>query len=180
MMAGRNYGMVRKSLLKENTRPEAEKERLEAQQCMGTGNMPPCCMGDSGMCPERMPDGRQSGQMSGSMTMGQRFDGMQSGRMSGVMPGRMPGMQSSGSEQARCMLRKQVDETSFAMDDAHLFLDTHPDDAAAFQYFKNMVAMRQNAVNAYERQFGPLMVEDAANGDTFNWVTEQWPWEGGC
>ena len=61
-------------------------------------------------------------------------------------------------------LMQQINEASFAMDDVLLFLDTHTNDAAAMQYYKNVVAMRKNAMEAYERQFGPLMV-DGVNGN---------------
>lgn len=76
-------------------------------------------------------------------------------------------------------LMKQINEASFAMDDAVLFLDTHPNDPAAMQYYRNAVSMRKNAMDAYERQFGPLMI-DSVNGNCWDWVTETWPWEGGC
>ncbi len=76
-------------------------------------------------------------------------------------------------------LMKQINEASFAMDDVALFLDTHPNDPAAMQYYKNAVAMRKNALEAYERQFGPLMI-DSVSGNCWDWVTETWPWEGGC
>ena len=37
-------------------------------------------------------------------------------------------------------LMNQIGEASFAMDDAALFLDTHPNDMAAMQYYQNVVA----------------------------------------
>lgn len=76
-------------------------------------------------------------------------------------------------------LLNQIGEASFAMDDILLFLDTHPDDAAAMEYYRNAVAMRTQAMEAYERQYGPLMV-DRVTGCNWDWVTEKWPWEGGC
>ena len=76
-------------------------------------------------------------------------------------------------------LMKQINEASFAMDDVSLFLDTHPNDPAAMQYYRNAVSMRKNAMDAYERQFGPLMI-DEVSGNCWDWVTEKWPWEGGC
>lgn len=79
----------------------------------------------------------------------------------------------------RASLMNQINEASFAVDDVALFLDTHPNDMAAMQYYQNVVAMRKNAIDAYERQFGPLMI-DSVNGQTWDWVTEKWPWEGGC
>ena len=79
----------------------------------------------------------------------------------------------------KASLMQQIDEASFAMDDVALFLDTHPNDTAAMQYYKNVVTMRKNAMDAYESQFGPLMIENV-NGCSWDWVTEKWPWEGGC
>lgn len=76
-------------------------------------------------------------------------------------------------------LMNQIGEASFAMDDVALFLDTHPNDMAAMQYYQNVVAMRKNAISAYERQFGPLLI-DNVSGPNWDWVTEKWPWEGGC
>lgn len=76
-------------------------------------------------------------------------------------------------------LMQQIYESSFAMDDAVLFLDTHPNSVEALQYFKNMASMRANAVASYESQFGPLFAENVT-GDTWSWQTEFWPWEGGC
>ena len=76
-------------------------------------------------------------------------------------------------------LMKQINEASFAMDDAALFLDTHPTDPSALQYYRNAVAKRTSAMDAYERQFGPLQIDDVT-ANYWDWVTEKWPWEGGC
>lgn len=76
-------------------------------------------------------------------------------------------------------LMKQINEASFAMDDVLLFLDTHPNDSAAMQYYQTVTAMRKKAMDAYQSQFGPLLVEDV-NGSNWNWIHEPWPWEGGC
>ena len=87
-------------------------------------------------------------------------------------------MGSRAAYQTRCGLMCQINEASFAMDDAQLFLDTHPDNAAAMQYFRNAAAMRRNAMDAYQRQFGPLMADEVTGRD-WNWVADPWPWEGG-
>lgn len=76
-------------------------------------------------------------------------------------------------------LLNQIGEASFAMDDVLLFLDTHPDNAAAMEYYRNVVAIRKQAMEAYESQYGPLLV-DSVTGCSWDWVTEKWPWEGGC
>lgn len=76
-------------------------------------------------------------------------------------------------------LMKQINEASFAIDEVLLFLDTHPNDPAALDYYRNAVAMRRQAMDTYQRQFGPLMV-DSVYGNRWDWINDPWPWEGGC
>ena len=75
-------------------------------------------------------------------------------------------------------LMKRIDDASFAMDDVILYLDTHPDDRNALNYYRYVVALRKEAVKAYEASFGPLTIEDADDACTWSWLTERWPWEG--
>ena len=65
-----------------------------------------------------------------------------------------------------------------AQDDVILYLDTHPDDRNALNYYRYVVALRKEAVKAYEASFGPLTIEDADDACTWSWLTERWPWEG--
>ena len=58
-------------------------------------------------------------------------------------------------------LMKRIDDASFAMDDVILYLDTHPNDRNALNYYRYVVALRKEAVKAYEASFGPLTIEDA-------------------
>lgn len=89
-----------------------------------------------------------------------------------------PGFQN-GCALSKAALMNRIYETGFAMDDASLFLDTHPDCQDAFRYYQNAAAMKKNAVELYEAQYGPLMVEDVTTVP-WSWITEKWPWEGGC
>ena len=75
-------------------------------------------------------------------------------------------------------LMKRIDDASFAMDDVILYLDTHPDDRNALNYYRDVVALRKESVKAYEASFGPLTIEDADDACTWSWLTERWPWEG--
>lgn len=74
---------------------------------------------------------------------------------------------------------RQLSEASFAMDDVLLFLDTHPGHPEAMEYLRNMAAARKAAIQALEKQGGLLFAEDQAFSGG-SWVTERWPWEGGC
>ena len=71
-----------------------------------------------------------------------------------------------------------LQQTGFALVDAGLFLDTHPQDQSALHYFDRMNQAHQQAVQAYERSFGPLTNTGSGNASNWNWVNGPWPWEG--
>lgn len=74
---------------------------------------------------------------------------------------------------------KRVYETGFALDDVILYLDTHPTDVEALNYYYHIKSMRDEAVNNYETSFGPLFSHQV-NIDGWTWNNDPWPWEGGC
>lgn len=76
-----------------------------------------------------------------------------------------------------------IDAVSFACYDAALFLDTHPDDQEALNYFLEYSKIRAQAVKEYSRCFTPLNFDSitATPSDYWKWVNTPWPWqEGGC
>lgn len=77
-------------------------------------------------------------------------------------------------------LLDQVYQTGFAVDDAILYLDTHPRDAAALAYYQQAVSLYSGAVQAYESQCGPLFMTSVREQDHWSWNSDPWPWEGGC
>ena len=81
------------------------------------------------------------------------------------------------NETARALM-KRIDEASFAMDDMILYLDTHPDDRQALEFYRTVTAMRREAVKAYEDAFGPLSIDASENPQQWDWITRSWPWEG--
>ena len=72
---------------------------------------------------------------------------------------------------------RQIQKASFLATEAALFLDTHPHNRQALRYFDRAKKMRQEAVEQFERRFGPLTMYgvDAENG--WSWATDPWPWE---
>ncbi|MEG7531915.1 MAG: spore coat protein CotJB [Hungatella sp.] len=68
----------------------------------------------------------------------------------------------------------------FAMDDVSLYLDTHPCDQNALNYYHQVTKLWQEAMEAYQTQCCPLMMDRVASCDYWNWVNDKWPWEGGC
>lgn len=74
-----------------------------------------------------------------------------------------------------------VNMVSFAVTEANLYLDTHPGDPAALSYFQEYSRLRNQALNDFAALYGPLTVDTArANQQTWEWVSEPWPWEGGA
>lgn len=78
----------------------------------------------------------------------------------------------------------RINEVSFAVNDILLYLDTHPCDQEALDYFKERIAERRKLMSEYAEKFGPLTIDDAAEscGDTWKWMEQPFPWEkeGAC
>ena len=68
----------------------------------------------------------------------------------------------------------------FCRDDMGLYLDTHPDDKRAMEYFNQCVDLYEKAKATYEQQFGPLNMDRGVMGDSFIWNQTRQPWEGGA
>lgn len=70
-----------------------------------------------------------------------------------------------------------IDMVSFTVYDTQLFLDTHPDDKEALEYFDHYNRARNRAMNEYAARFGPLTISTAAGDRNWQWATGPWPWE---
>ncbi|MCD7715001.1 MAG: spore coat protein CotJB [Lachnospiraceae bacterium] len=81
----------------------------------------------------------------------------------------------------RLQLLTYIDEVSFCAYDLMLYLDTHPEDERAIEYFGKYNGKRDRALEIYEEKYGPLNYGQTCrcNAGSVKWVTEPWPWEGG-
>ena len=79
------------------------------------------------------------------------------------------------NEKQRMMKRVQMFD--FILDELNLYLDTHPNDKNALDYFTQYQYLKNDAVNQYEARFGPLRAEDSMGEDYFDWIKGPWPWE---
>ena len=80
-------------------------------------------------------------------------------------------------------LLREINEVSFAVDEAKLFLDTHPCDEEAMMNFQEYSQKRNELLKKYSKLYGPLTVDlaDMSCTECWNWILEPWPWqEGGC
>ena len=74
-------------------------------------------------------------------------------------------------------LEKDIARLSFTMDELRLFLDTHPKDAQALAAFRALKAKRQERIEQYQEQCGPLDAYSGGGTDSWNWLKNPWPWE---
>lgn len=65
----------------------------------------------------------------------------------------------------------------FVMYEALLFLDTHPTDAQALQYYREVSRMYLAAKKVYEETIGPLTLDSVDSDNYWAWVKTPWPWE---
>jgi spore coat protein JB len=75
-------------------------------------------------------------------------------------------------------LMRNLQTISFAMDDARLFLDTHPYELEALNYFEDCMSKRNQALTDYEKVYGPVVSYNVNDGNHWTWVNNPWPWEG--
>lgn len=73
-------------------------------------------------------------------------------------------------------LMDRIHALSFAMTEAQLFLDTHPDCRAALDYFRNLRDELDGLTTEYQNKYGPLFA-DMTVGDKWAWIDGPWPWQ---
>lgn len=72
-----------------------------------------------------------------------------------------------------------INLVSFAVNDITLYLDTHPTDQNALDYYRHYHQLREEALTAYANAYGPLTLDSyCADGNTWKWSTQNPPWKG--
>ena len=77
-------------------------------------------------------------------------------------------------------LMQFIYQVDFAIDDVVLYLDTHPCDQQAIDYYNEYKVLRAQAMDEYARCFGPIVNENVCVDDYWTWTQGPWPWEGEC
>lgn len=80
-----------------------------------------------------------------------------------------------GCDQRRAMMN--VYELGFIMVEIVLYLDTHPEDAEALDYYCTMKEKYHDAVQFYTDNFGPLLANHVECGNYWTWASTPLPWE---
>ena len=83
-----------------------------------------------------------------------------------------------------CMEEKKllnwIHMISFSMVEITEYLDTHPYDIEAMEYYNYLVKMRTQALQEYTSLYGPLVLDFFHPEDSWCWALKPWPWEGGA
>ena len=69
---------------------------------------------------------------------------------------------------------------SFTLVDLTLFLDTHPYDRTAMEYFNHYVRIKNQLEREFSMKYYPLNLSMAESNKEWRWGMAPLPWEGGC
>ncbi len=72
---------------------------------------------------------------------------------------------------------KDISIADFAMVDLQLYLDTHPDDKTAMEYYKHYAGLKHRLSKEFAEKYYPLMPEYSTSCKEWNWVLSPMPWE---
>ena len=92
----------------------------------------------------------------------------------------MEGVVVSMEKRCKEKLFAYITASSFVLDDLRLFLDTHPNDKEALDYWRKVEKGRNEAVEEYTKCYGPISAYNVDAKNYWTWVDEPWPWEVRC
>ena len=84
------------------------------------------------------------------------------------------------SQMTNAQLLHWINMVSISVVDITEYLDTHPDDKDAIDYFNHYMDLRRNALRVYAERFGPLTIDSANPTCNWDWADVPLPWEGGA
>ena len=81
----------------------------------------------------------------------------------------------------RQRMLRNVQMHDFAKLETQLYLDGHPHEENALQYFGEQAQKAAQAREAFEKKFGPLTCHMPTDGNGnsmgWTWMQDPWPWE---
>ena len=80
----------------------------------------------------------------------------------------------------KCAAWYEISMVDFLLKDMELYLDTHPCDKNALDYYRHYAKILQNMREDYVANWGPLFATDSACGKEWEWGKEPNAWEGVC
>lgn len=80
-------------------------------------------------------------------------------------------------ENNRKKLLRKLQICDFLLTEASLYLDTHPNNTMALDYFNKHNKIREEVLKEYTEKYGPITKSDCKSSNTWKWVNNPWPWE---
>ncbi|MGN1157191.1 MAG: spore coat protein CotJB [Agathobacter sp.] len=80
------------------------------------------------------------------------------------------------SQEQRKLMRC-IQEYDLVLTDTVLYLDTHPNDKKALDYYHLMVEKYHQAVCDYTNMYGPISSYQVKNEEHWTWTDCPWPWQ---
>lgn len=92
-------------------------------------------------------------------------------------------MNNSSSEQSRML--KDISIIDFTLVELNEYLDTHPHDRQAMEYFNHYARIKNQMARDFSARYFPLTADMSTDTREWNWVLSPIPWEssfgeGGC
>ena len=80
----------------------------------------------------------------------------------------------------RDQMLKDIGIVSFTVVELALYLDTHPHDRSAMEYFNHYNRIKSQMEREFSRNFFPLTLGHAESNKDWRWGEAPLPWEGAC
>jgi spore coat protein JB len=74
-------------------------------------------------------------------------------------------------------LKRKLSAAYFALSEIAMYLDTHPTDKIALDYYAQYQAMIIPLNEEYNKKYGPLTMDQFSGGSYWTWIKDPWPWE---
>lgn len=75
---------------------------------------------------------------------------------------------------------KDIGIVDFTLVELTLYLDTHPFDRSAMEYFNHYSRMKNQLMKEFSHKFFPLTKDMAESNKEWRWGMAPLPWEGVC
>lgn len=80
----------------------------------------------------------------------------------------------------REQLYHDIGIVTFVLTELTLYLDTHPADRNAIEYFNHYNRIRHQMLKEFAMKYYPLTLDTAEGGKEWRWGDAPLPWEGAC
>ena len=77
-------------------------------------------------------------------------------------------------------LLKDIGIVDFTLTELTLYLDTHPTDCSAMEYFNHYNKIKMQMEKEFAQKFYPLNTRTAESNKEWRWGMAPNPWEGAC